>query len=194
MEHALFASLVRDTTGGWLDLVTLGTLEQCVAAGHTITADWAHIVDLQTGEIVRAKTRRHGDPDLGHMPWLRGHEAAGRSESMCMLLSSKEAGKLALLGGEHWVRDQLATARAPDPLPSVRSAAEFLHALEGHEFPFFVVGDSARWVQQLREEGLLNAKYVGEEDSDQDWAVIRGLTERGRKALKAKVPFSVVKL
>lgn len=49
-------------------------------------------------------------------------------------------------------------------------------------------------VQQLREEGLLNAKYVGEEDSDQDWAVIRGLTERGRKALKAKVPFSVVKL
>lgn len=168
-------------------MVTLGTLEQCIAAGNTITADWAHIVDLRTGEVVRSKNRRHDDPDLQHMPWFGGKETADKPETLCMLLSAKEASKLALLGGEHWIRDQLVTAKTPAPLPEVGSATEFLYALEGHEFPFFVVGDVTQWVQQLRDGGFVSAKCSTGEDADPDWAVIRGLTERGRKALKGKV-------
>ncbi|CAN7711650.1 hypothetical protein LJR066_005829 [Acidovorax sp. LjRoot66] len=187
MTYVLFANLVRDTTGGWLDMVTRGTLEQCIAAGHTITADWAHIVDLHSGAIIRSKTRKFGDPDLQHVSWLIGESEVDKPESLCMLLSRKEAGKLALLGGEHWIRDQLTTARMPVPLPLANSSMEFLHALEGHEFPFFVVGEAARWVQQLRDEGLVNAKCTAAEDPEPDWAVIRGLTERGRRALTSKV-------
>lgn len=184
MTHILFANLVRDTSGGWWDMVSRGTLEQCLSAGNLIKADWAHVVELETGEIVRSKSRRAGGPELTDVAWSPAGGVVDVPVSSCMLISQEEASKLALLGGEHWIRAHLSRSQSPAPVPQVRSAREFLQAMQGREFPLLIVGEQAGWADQLRQEGLLDAEFTMEAVPGGDWAVVLGITAQGREVLR----------
>lgn len=185
MTHALFANLVGETSGGWLDLVFRGTLNQCMAEGGKLTADWAQVVDLETGEVVVSKSRQLGGPALSAIPWAPGGGLGDMPVAFHMLLSQEECSKLTLLGGAHWVRKCLAGVDLPAPLPTLRSSSDLLEALEGRELPFLILGEQAGWAEQLHQEGLLEAEFTMESDPAGDWAVVLAITAQGHQALAA---------
>jgi len=182
-KHALFASLVKDTVGGWQDMVLQGTLDQCLASGDELDADWAHIVNLETGEAVRSRSRKPGGPPLREVPWSLTGGPLDMPETFHMLLSFEESAKLMLLGGEHWVRAKLAHTDSPSPLGGVRTAMEFLSAIAGRELPLLVVGEQAGWAEQLRCDGLVLAEFTMEATPDGDWAVVLDITDKGHELL-----------
>lgn len=185
MTHALFANLVRDTSGGWNDLVSRGTLAQCLTDGDRLQADWAQVVDLATGEVIFSKSRKFNGPPLQSVEWAPGTVSVDSPISFSMLVSLQEAAKLALLGGEHWVRARLAKTESPVNLPTVRNALEFLSLIETREFPFLIVGEHAGWVEQLRAKGMVEAEFTMETATKGDWAVILEITALGRAELSA---------
>lgn len=183
--HALFANLTRETSGGWFDLVFRGSLEQCMAEGARLTADWAQVVDLETGEIMHSKARQLGGPALTEIPWAPGGGVGDMPVAFHMLLSQEEFSKLTLLGGEHWVRKCLKGVVPPPPLPTLRSSCDLLKALAGREMPTLIVGEQAGWAEQLHQEGLLEAEFTMESDPAGDWAVVLAITEQGHQTLAA---------
>lgn len=186
VTHALFANLAEDTSGGWWDLVLRGTLEQCIWAGNSVKADWAHIVDMETAEIVQWKKRDASGPPLDLVPWSIGPDA-DIPLTFSMLLSFQELCKLSALGGSRWVRAQLAKAAASPPLAEAATASALLRSLQHCSLPALVHGSQAILVEELQQNGLLRAEFAYADSPEEDMATVLAITEKGHQAIASSV-------
>lgn len=186
VTYALFANLAEDTSGGCWDLVLRGTLEQCIWAGSSVKADWAHIVDMETAEIVRWKRRDAAGPPLDLVPWSLGNDA-DVPLTFGMLLSFQELCKLSALGGSRWVRAQLTKATASPPLAEVATASAMLRSLQNCSLPALVHGSQASLVEELQQYGLLKAEFAYADSPEEDMATVLAITEKGHQALASGV-------
>ena len=182
MTYALFANLTEDTSGGWWDLVLRGTLEQCIWSGSSVKADWVHIVDMETGEIVRSKKRIASGPPLDLVAWTVGPDA-DIPLTFNMLLSWQELCKLSTLGGSRWVRAQLAKASATPALTEVATASAMLRSLQDLPLPVLVNGSQASLVEELQQTGCLRAEFTYADSPEEDTATVLAITEKGREVL-----------
>ena len=182
MTYALFANLAEDTSGGWWDRVLRGTLEQCLWAGNSVKADWAHIVDMETGEIVRSKKRIAGGPPLDLVAWTIGPDA-DIPLTFNMLLSWQELCKLSALGGARWVRAQMAKATASPTLAEVATASAMLRSLQDCPLPVLVCGSQASLVEELQHSGFLRAEFTYADSPEEDTATVLAITDKGREML-----------
>lgn len=182
MTYALFANLAEDTSGGCWDLVLRGTLEQCIWAGNSVKADWVHIVDMETGEIVRSKGRVAAGPPLDLVAWSAGPDS-DIPLTFSMLLSWQELCKPSALGGSRWVRAQLSKATASPPLPDVATASAMLRSIEDCPLPLVVSGSQASLVEELQQNGLLRAEFTYADSPEEDTATVLAITAKGLEAL-----------
>ena len=183
MTHILFAVQRHTyTQGGWWDQQMRGTLQECMAAGDGMRVDWAHIVEAATGDVVRAKVR---NPDGSADAAGAWSENVGdrMPEIFSVMLPKEDRDKLAALGGEHWLRAQLAKTGVPPPLPNVGTAQELLRAVAARDFPVLVPGEQARLVEELRKGSLVEAEYRLEATPDGNLAVVLAITDKGYQAL-----------
>ncbi|CAN7417070.1 hypothetical protein [Acidovorax sp. LjRoot194] len=190
MTYALFANFAEDTSGGWWDLVLRGTLEQCICAGNSVKTDWAHIVDMETAEIVRWKRRDAAGPPLDLVSWSIGNDA-DVPLTFGMLLSFQELCKLSALGGSRWVRAQLMKATASPPPADVATASAMLRFLLSCPLPALVHGSQASLVEELQKHGLLQAEFAYADSPEEDMATVLAITEKGREALATGVSSSI---
>ncbi|MFN9473220.1 MAG: hypothetical protein ACK59X_17470 [Acidovorax sp.] len=174
--------MAEDTSGGWWDMVLRGTLEQCIWAGNSVKADWAHIVDMETAQVVRWKKRDASGPPLDLVPWSVGHDA-DIPLTFGVLLSFQELCKLSALGGSRWVRAQLAKATVSPALAEVATASAMLHLIQGCPLPFLVSGPQAILVEELQQNGLLRAEFTYADSQEEDTATVLAITDKGREAL-----------
>jgi hypothetical protein len=178
VTYALFANLAEDTSGGWWDLVLRGTLEQCLWAGNSVKADWAHIVHMETGEIARSKKRIAEGPPLDLVAWNMGPDAE-IPVAFNMLLSWQELCKLSALGGTRWVRAQLAKATASPALNEVATASAMLRSLQDCPLPVLVCGSQASLVEELQHSGLVRAEFTYADSPEEDTAMVLAVTDKG---------------
>ncbi len=128
-----------------------GNLQECMAAHDGRRVDWTHIVEAATGDVVRAKMR---NPDGSADAAGAWSENVGdrMPEIFSVMLPKEERDKLAGLGGEHWLRAQLAKTAMPPPLPNVGTAQEMLRA---------VAGTFRCWCQASRSDGARSCAGPG---------------------------------
>lgn len=120
MRYAVFSSTDLGTEGGWEDLVHQGSLDECLS--HPLgDGDWAHIIDLETGDWVHAKRRVSHDRRINDEPWFA---VPGKSVPIDdrlpvlwrLQLSWDQTRKLSRLGGEAWLKAQIESAELPPGL------------------------------------------------------------------------------
>lgn len=118
----LFANSNLATEGGWDDVVMTGTLDEALAHPLPPEADWAHIIDQASGATLYWKTRAVFRGDIREAKWFRpgeGQTIWPNPEDTTVhrhVLTQAESAKLRSLGGDHWLRAQL--AKAPHPAPA----------------------------------------------------------------------------
>jgi len=188
MTYALFANNYETTEGGWNDHVTHGTLDECMAVDLDPEADWAHVVDLETGDTVVYKSHANFTGDIRAAACSRPGEIGSIPVDdirvpVRLKLSQAEAVKLWSLGGVHWLRVQLANAPEPPTIPEDASTAECLQIISRAALPFAVHGWAAEPVRHLHAAGLIEAEIHIEDAPEGDWAVVLAMTPAGKSAL-----------
>lgn len=182
MTFALFANRSLDTQGGWLDLRETGTLDECRKA-DLWDCDWAHIVNIEADEVVHMKARTKKDQDLTDVPWEQPSVEYIDADVPVVLRAEVlrvELQKFLALGGEHWLRAQLAGAELP-VIPQVASALDLLKSIEELPMPVHITEPVAVvQAQELMEQGLVEAELS---HTPGESATVLSITEAGRLAL-----------
>ena len=69
-RYALFAGRYNQLEGGWADHKRFGSVEDCMAWELNVDDDWAHIVDLTTGDYIMYKSRARFPGDIRVANWV----------------------------------------------------------------------------------------------------------------------------